>query len=82
MGDPAYAGRARLHVILDEPNPDYLSPGFDPIFMLHHAQVDRLLSLWAALHPDVGVSEATASGGTFTIPSNSTIDENTGTLYS
>ncbi|OJT09435.1 Tyrosinase [Trametes pubescens] len=51
--------------------------GFDPIFMLHHAQVDRLLSLWAALHPDVGVSEATASGGTFTIPSNSTIDENT-----
>ncbi|KAL1950435.1 hypothetical protein VTO73DRAFT_5559 [Trametes versicolor] len=51
--------------------------GFDPIFMLHHAQVDRLLSLWAALHPNIGVSEASASGGTFTIPSNSAIDENT-----
>ncbi|KAG8919124.1 hypothetical protein FRC02_001863 [Tulasnella sp. 418] len=25
--------------------------GFDPIFWLHHVNIDRLLSLWEALHP-------------------------------
>ena len=25
---------------------------FDPIFMLHHAMVDRLIAIWQALHPD------------------------------
>jgi len=25
--------------------------GFDPIFFMHHCQVDRLLSLWSALNP-------------------------------
>ncbi|KAF5350909.1 hypothetical protein D9758_010517 [Tetrapyrgos nigripes] len=28
---------------------------FDPIFMLHHTNVDRQLSLWQALHPNVWV---------------------------
>ncbi|KAI0373661.1 tyrosinase [Pilatotrama ljubarskyi] len=50
---------------------------FDPIFMLHHCQVDRLLSLWSALRPDVWVSKAPTRDGTFTIPPNSTVDENT-----
>ncbi|PFH60178.1 hypothetical protein XA68_11339 [Ophiocordyceps unilateralis] len=27
---------------------------FDPIFMLHHTQVDRLWAYWQALHPDDG----------------------------
>lgn len=26
--------------------------GFDPLFWLHHANVDRLLAIWQALHPD------------------------------
>ncbi|KAI0357534.1 tyrosinase [Trametes cingulata] len=50
---------------------------FDPIFMLHHCQVDRLLSLWSALRPNVWVSEARAYDGTFTIPPNSRVNENT-----
>jgi len=29
---------------------------FDPIFYLHHCSIDRLLSLWSAVHPDVWVS--------------------------
>jgi len=31
-------------------NPEYA--GFDPIFWLHHCNVDRLYALWQALHPD------------------------------
>ncbi|KAI0667737.1 tyrosinase [Trametes maxima] len=50
---------------------------FDPIFMFHHCQVDRLLSLWEALNPGVWVSEDTAGDGTFTIPSKAIVDENT-----
>jgi tyrosinase len=30
--------------------------GFDPIFFLHHAQVDRLFSLWQAVNPNLYVS--------------------------
>ncbi|KAJ8453836.1 hypothetical protein ONZ51_g13376 [Trametes cubensis] len=51
--------------------------GFDPIFMMHHCQVDRLLSLWSALNPDLWVSEAAETGGTFTIPPRSAVDEYT-----
>ncbi|KAH9989737.1 hypothetical protein BJV74DRAFT_796153 [Russula compacta] len=32
--------------------------GFDPIFYLHHANVDRLLSLWTAIHPEYGLQTA------------------------
>lgn len=31
---------------------------FDPIFWLHHCQVDRLLALWASVHQDVWVPDA------------------------
>ncbi|KAJ9627911.1 hypothetical protein H2203_003130 [Taxawa tesnikishii (nom. ined.)] len=44
--------------------------GFDPAFMLHHANVDRLFALWQALYPDVyGASEnfgSDANGGFWT----------------
>jgi tyrosinase len=52
--------------------------GFDPIFFLHHANVDRLLSLWSALNPDVWVVDGPAEGGTFTIPADATIGPHTG----
>lgn len=29
--------------------------GFDPIFMLHHANVDRLISLWQAIYPNSSI---------------------------
>ncbi|KAK0223503.1 photo-regulated tyrosinase [Armillaria fumosa] len=51
--------------------------GFDPIFFLHHANVDRMLSLWSALNPAVWVSEGPATGGTFTVASNAPVDTNT-----
>ncbi|KAI0043594.1 tyrosinase [Auriscalpium vulgare] len=51
--------------------------GFDPIFFLHHTNVDRFLSLWAALNPKVWVGKGPAEGGTYTIPPNATIDSST-----
>ncbi|KAL0064910.1 hypothetical protein AAF712_008166 [Marasmius tenuissimus] len=51
--------------------------GFDPIFYMHHAQVDRLLSLWAFLNPDVWVTPSTSLNGTWTIPKGDPIDKNT-----
>ncbi|KAH9856478.1 Di-copper centre-containing protein [Lenzites betulinus] len=50
---------------------------FDPFFWLHHAQTDRLLALWAALHPDVWVTPSREPEGTWTIPTRGPIDETT-----
>ncbi|KAG7085489.1 hypothetical protein E1B28_003052 [Marasmius oreades] len=50
---------------------------FDPIFFMHHANVDRLLSLWSALHPGTWVTPNTSQDGTWTIPAGAPIDENT-----
>ncbi|KAJ7501098.1 tyrosinase [Mycena galericulata] len=51
--------------------------GFDPIFFLHHCNVDRLLSLWSALNPGVWVTPGEATGGTWTIPPDSTVNRQT-----
>ncbi|PIL22741.1 hypothetical protein GSI_15434 [Ganoderma sinense ZZ0214-1] len=51
--------------------------GFDPIFYMLHANTDRYLSLWAALHPDVWVTEDHQADGTFAYPDNATIDIDT-----
>ncbi|KAK7036243.1 tyrosinase [Favolaschia claudopus] len=51
--------------------------GFDPIFFLHHANVDRLVSLWSAINPGVWVSAGEATDGTWTIVPDSTVDKNT-----
>lgn len=51
--------------------------GFDPIFYLHHTNVDRMLSLWAALHPGVWVTEEVCEEGTFTTPADLPVDDNT-----
>ncbi|EEB90597.1 hypothetical protein MPER_11172, partial [Moniliophthora perniciosa FA553] len=50
---------------------------FDPIFFLHHCQVDRLLSLWSALNPGVWVTPSTSENGTFTLRADTPIDRNT-----
>ncbi|KAJ7264514.1 tyrosinase [Mycena haematopus] len=50
--------------------------GFDPIFFLHHGNVDRMLSLWSALNPGVWVTPGEATGGTWTIDPDSTVDKN------
>ncbi|KAF8805055.1 tyrosinase [Phlegmacium glaucopus] len=51
--------------------------GFDPIFFLHHANVDRMLSLWSALNPTVWVSAGDSEDGSFTIPPGVTVDQST-----
>jgi tyrosinase len=50
---------------------------FDPIFFLHHANVDRMLSLWHAINPSVWVTSGPAEGGTWTISGNAKVDKNT-----
>ncbi|EFI28136.1 tyrosinase [Coprinopsis cinerea okayama7 len=40
---------------------------FDPLFFLHHTNVDRLLSLWTAMNPGVGVSPGDSEDGSFTL---------------
>ncbi|KAH9950601.1 tyrosinase [Amylocystis lapponica] len=52
--------------------------GFDPIFFMHHCNVDRMLSLWAAIHPEVWVTEGPANDGTWTITETSTVGDDTG----
>jgi tyrosinase len=44
--------------------------GFDPIFMLHHCNVDRLWAMWQALNPTSYVTERINQDGNFTTPSN------------
>ncbi|KAI9877781.1 MAG: hypothetical protein M1830_002847, partial [Pleopsidium flavum] len=39
---------------------------FDPIFWLHHANVDRLFAIWQAIYPDSFVTYQTDSYGTYT----------------
>ncbi|QSZ30034.1 hypothetical protein DSL72_004552 [Monilinia vaccinii-corymbosi] len=46
--------------------------GFDPIFWLHHANVDRLFTMWQAIYPDQWISPENDMIGTFTIPAGST----------
>ncbi|KAJ7495027.1 tyrosinase [Mycena latifolia] len=50
---------------------------FDPIFFLHHGNVDRLLALWSALNPGVWVTSGEATGGTWAIRPDATVDKNT-----
>ena len=58
------------------------SVAFDPIFFLHHANVDRMLSLWSALNPDVWVSKGDSEDGTFTLAPGIQIDATTGMVHS
>eukprot|EP00475_Leptophrys_vorax_P038915 TRINITY_DN694_c0_g3_i1.p1 TRINITY_DN694_c0_g3~~TRINITY_DN694_c0_g3_i1.p1 ORF type:complete len:602 (-),score=154.35 TRINITY_DN694_c0_g3_i1:87-1892(-) len=52
--------------------------GFDPIFFLHHCQVDRLAAIWQALHPNETMhDEKETQSGTRTILPGSTIGLNT-----
>jgi tyrosinase len=60
-----------------------LSSGFDPIFFLHHSNVDRMLSLWAAINPGVWVTPSVAEdGGSFTTEPGAPVNTRTGMDYS
>ncbi|MCJ1229614.1 hypothetical protein MMC12_006283 [Toensbergia leucococca] len=51
--------------------------GFDPIFWLHHANVDRLFAIWQALYPDSYTTPEVDPYGTFTNKPGETEDINT-----
>lgn len=51
--------------------------GFDPIFWLHHVQVDRLLAIWQALYPDSYVESSAEPIGSATIAPGTQTDVNT-----
>lgn len=53
--------------------------GFDPIFFLHHCNVDRILALWQAINYDSYVPESTANDGTWTLKPQSKVDSETRT---
>lgn len=65
--------------------------GFDPIFWLHHANVDRLFAIWQAIYPDSYTTAEADAEGTFTNAPGEIEDVNTsltpfhsdtvGTLY-
>ncbi|KAF8637719.1 hypothetical protein AX17_002622 [Amanita inopinata Kibby_2008] len=51
---------------------------FDPIFYLHHCNIDRLLSIWSALNQGVGVSTGKSDrNGTFTLAPQAAVDTDT-----
>ncbi|KAF9560844.1 tyrosinase [Agrocybe pediades] len=50
---------------------------FDPIFFLHHCNVDRMLSLWSALNPGVWVAKGDSQDGSFTMAAEIPVDATT-----
>jgi len=50
---------------------------FDPVFWLHHANVDRLFAIWQALNPTSYTINQPAGDGTFVIAATSTETETT-----
>ncbi|KAF2155064.1 Di-copper centre-containing protein [Myriangium duriaei CBS 260.36] len=52
---------------------------FDPIFWLHHTNIDRLWDMWTAIKGSSSyVTRAPAQGSTYTYPSGTQIDANFG----
>ncbi|KAF2187121.1 Di-copper centre-containing protein [Zopfia rhizophila CBS 207.26] len=51
---------------------------FEPLFMLHHCNVDRIFALWQAANPDKYVEpKSVGYSGTFTIPDKTIVDADT-----
>jgi len=51
--------------------------GHDPIFFMHHANVDRMLALWPAINYTSFVPESTAEDGSWVYAIGSEVDETT-----
>jgi tyrosinase len=49
---------------------------FDPVFWLHHANVDRFVAIWQAVFPDTYVDQCRAETETWTIAINETLNVN------
>lgn len=49
---------------------------FDPLFWLHHCNIDRLFAMWQAIHPNAYGGSQVARGSTWTIAQGSRQDLN------
>lgn len=65
---------ARISHIYAIANDRFVS-AFDPIFFLHHCNVDRIFAAWQALHPDTWVTPGTMTDKEY---SGTTLTENWG----
>ncbi len=54
--------------------------GFDPVFWLHHAMVDRLVAMWQVLYPNSFIAPTVNEYGTYYEPVG-TIDSETSRKY-
>jgi tyrosinase len=65
--------------------PGHMTPpavaAFDPIFWLHHANVDRQLALHQALYPDTYVNSCAAEFPTYTIEVDTILDAGSGKAF-
>ncbi|KAF3928659.1 Tyrosinase [Arthrobotrys entomopaga] len=50
---------------------------FDPIFWLHHTNIDRLFAMWQSINPDGYTLSGTSGFGTFSLPTGTQEDLNT-----
>lgn len=76
MSDPAVAGTiTRLRA--EGNSTERASIGHDPIFFMHHANVDRLTALWQAIHYTSFVPTSVAEDGTWVYAAGSKIGETT-----
>ncbi|KAH7132594.1 hypothetical protein B0J11DRAFT_601212 [Dendryphion nanum] len=50
---------------------------FDPVFWLHHANVDRFMALWQVINPNDFMKPCNQTGVQYTTAANQLLDENT-----
>jgi len=77
MSDSLEAIHDTIHNAIGGHMRDSAMAGFDPIFWMHHAQVDRLLSMWSAVHPGVWVTGEKQEHASFSILPGTKVDANT-----
>ncbi|KKA30812.1 hypothetical protein TD95_003673 [Thielaviopsis punctulata] len=50
---------------------------FDPVFFLHHTNVDRLTAIWQAMYPDEWITQYAAGENSYTTEIGEMVDANT-----
>ncbi|GAM89119.1 hypothetical protein ANO11243_071540 [Dothideomycetidae sp. 11243] len=80
-----------IHMSVGQTMADLTIAAFDPVFWLHHANVDRIFAIYQAIHPDDYVTPFASSAASYSTPKNTTEDVNSplypfhsddqGTLY-
>ncbi|KAI7845831.1 hypothetical protein COHA_000741 [Chlorella ohadii] len=70
----------KIHVTIGGPSgwmSDPTAASFDPIFFMHHANVDRQFAIWQLANPHTYLKGEIVPGGSFYTPQNITVDADT-----